>query len=79
MNDLRYTALAREDLVTIGRNLWDFKRSSQLQSCIIVFLVGFQQNKAEQVSLRRKFEAVDTNKDGFITRDELEIFKQEAL
>ena len=44
-----------------------------------MFLVGFQQNKAEQVSLRRKFEAIDTNKDGFITRDELETFKGDAF
>ena len=30
------------------------------------------------MSLRRKFEAIDTNKDGFITRDELEAFKEDA-
>ena len=31
------------------------------------------------MSLRRKFEAIDSNKDGFITRDELEAFKEDAL
>lgn len=47
MSDLRYTMVRDDELVTIGRNFWDFHRSSQLQSSIICFLIGFQQNKED--------------------------------
>ena len=43
---------------------------------MICFLIGFQQNEKERMRLRRRFEAIDTNKDGFITQEEMEAYSR---
>lgn len=38
---------------------------------MINFLVGFQRTREEQAKFRRQFNAIDQNKDGIITEEEL--------
>jgi len=67
------------DLVKLGTNCWEFSKSSQLQSCIISFLVGFQQNKSQERHLRKCFEKLDRNNDGTLTLEELKMFEHGIL
>ena len=60
-------------------NFWDFQRSSEFQSCIICFLVGFKQNKEDQQRMRKTFQMIDKNRDGFITLDEINSFQDGVL
>ena len=66
------TALPRNQLLEIGQNAIEFNRTSRLQSSIICFLVGLRRNKEDIAQLRKLFQAIDTNHDGFITLDEMQ-------
>ena len=63
--------ISQEDQVSLSHNLYTFKRTSQLQSFVIQLLVGLKALNEDLVEIRKIFQQLDTNKDGYI--DDLEL------
>ena len=76
LNYQRYSVIHESEMIQLSHNFISFAQTSQFQSGIICFLIGFQQNKDDRQRLRKRFEAIDTNKDGFITADEMEAYSR---
>ena len=65
-------AVVHDQLQAISQNSSDFNRTSRFQSSVICFLAGFRRNKEDMAKLRKQFQAIDVNSDGFITLDEMQ-------
>ena len=60
-----------DDILETYLNLYTHKRSSLLQSSVIAFLAGIKLDEQEKITLRKIFTSLDTNKDGFLSANEL--------
>ena len=67
--------MSQRTMINVTDNLLKVSKTSEFQSSIIFFLVGFQQSKEQLGRLRRYFDSLDTNQDGVISEAELEALK----
>lgn len=63
--------LEEVDLVQVAVNLYKFKKANVFQSSVIAFMTGLFHQQEELQRLGKMFEHLDTDKNGFITLEEI--------